>query len=172
MRWFKQDPMDTVESAMKGQGMKYHRVDARTILSGFGLESRRYFVSIRHEEDKKVVLFLFHPTLPKTDVLQGLATGQPPFVRIHTAAGHTRDQVAEICELLMEENYRMVAGRYERDRSDGELRLCIAVPYRGAALTEEQVSWCIQVGLASIDTGMDKIDALLSSEKPGARMEV
>jgi hypothetical protein len=170
--WFKHDPMNTVELAMKKHGWKYHRMDSRTILTGFGAPGHTHLVGIRHEEDKQTLLFLFHPSRSSADILKAVITGQQPFIRVHPAAGHTAEQVAQVCELLLQLNFEMALGSFERDQSDGEIRFRIALPYRDTSLTAEQVSWCLELGLASAAIGMQKIDAILHGEGEGARMEI
>jgi len=137
------DPMDVVESALGKRGWRYQRVNPQIIITGVaGLAGHGCLIAIRHEEDKRTVLFLFNP------VKESGGTHQP--LKIHPEGGYTSDQVAKACEVLMGQNYRIVLGSFERDPSDGEIRFRIALPYRDTGLTVEQVNWCIDIGIGTL----------------------
>jgi hypothetical protein len=159
------DPMNVVEDALRRRGWKYVRLDADTILTGVQTASRRlYFITIRHEEQKRTVLFLFNPLIGSAaDAFQTLAGGQPPFLRVHTNEGHSSQQVAEVCQSLMYMNYQIVLGCFERDERDGEIRFRIAIPYRDTNLTVEQVNWCIEIAIGTMDAFMPEIENVVGS---------
>jgi hypothetical protein len=104
--------------------------------------------------------------------LQAVAGGHQPFVCIHPTAGHTTDQVAQVCELLLEQNFQLALGSFERDHVDGEIRFRIALPYCNSYITSEQVIWCLEIGVASTEVGMQKIETVLHNKSRQRRMEV
>jgi hypothetical protein len=95
-------------------------------------------------------------------------TGRGPFLRVHTGAGHTDTQVAQVCAALMDFNYGLLLGSLERDANDGEVRLRIAIPYRDASPTAEQVNWCIDIGIGSLLEAMTKIDEIVGKGVAGS----
>lgn len=161
------DPLDVVEEALKRRKWKYERVDAYTILTGVAAQSGHpYFIVIRHEEQKKTVLFLFNPLLKSADdALRILAAGKPPFLRVHTDEGHSTQQVSDLCQFLMHQNYRIVLGCFERDERDGEVRYRIAIPYRDTSLTIEQVYWCIDVAVGTLEATMPDMKRIIGAER-------
>ena len=161
----KSNPMDTCERSLKERGWKYQRSDANTIVTGMtGQEGRSYYFSIRHDEQKKTLLFLFNPLRPDTEATRPLL--------IHTSAGLTEDEVAEIVALLMDENYRMVLGSFERDESDGEIRFRIALPYRDASPTLEQVNWCMMIAIATSEHVTAKVVSKLGESSSSGSWRV
>jgi hypothetical protein len=161
----KPDPMNVVENALRNRNWKYARLDANTILTGVQTVSGRvYFIAIRHEVQRRTVLFLFNPLIRgAADALQALAGGRPPFLRVHTNEGHSSQQVAEICQSLMYMNYQIVLGCFERDDSDGEIRFRIAVPYCDTKLTVAQVDWGIDVAVSTMEVAMPEIERVMDS---------
>ncbi len=158
----RQDPLDVVEEALKRRGWKYQRLDAQTILTGVVTASQRfYFIAIRHESDKRTVLLLFNPLRGAAQAIQALTAGRPPILRIHPDEGYSGQQVAEVCEKLMHQNYRIVLGCFERDERDGEIRFRIAIPYRDTNLTVEQVNWCIDIGVHTLEAAMSEIEKVI-----------
>lgn len=147
MLFGRRDPMDVVERALRERGWKYQRDNPQHIITGVSVPGFTSILSIHHEEGKKTVLFLFYPSI------EGTAT-----VKIHESAGYTPLQVARACELLLGENYRIVLGCFERDPSDGEIRLRIALPYRDTDLSIQQVNWCIDIGFATLAKIMQEVE--------------
>jgi hypothetical protein len=172
MAWFRHDPMDTVEKALKNRGWKYQRVDSKTVLSGFALQQYTCFVGIQHEEERKTLVFLFHPARTPMEVFQAVTAGGHPFVRVHTSMGHSEEQVAQVCALLLHENHSMLLGSFERDEADGEIRFRVALPYRDVHVTVEQVNWCVEIGVFALDSGMQKIQAILGGKAIAERTVV
>ncbi len=163
--------MDTVEKAMKQQGWKYLRADERTVVSGFATP-RHYMAVVRHDTGRQTLLFLFVPLQVGDLGLAQLVAGAPPLFRVHTTAGHTSDQVARVCEILLRENYRMLLGNFERDPQDGEIRFRIALPFRDGSVTTDQVLWCLRIGLESADAGMREVQNALGGHAAPPPMEV
>lgn len=164
MRLFaKGDPMDVVEQALQARPWRYTRIDAQTVISGVTTPSgRHYLIAVRHEVERRTLLFLTNPVKGPADGIPALVAGRAPLFFVHPSAGHTADQVARVCEALMDENYRLLLGCHERDQSDGEIRYRIALPYRDTAITIEQVNWCVDVGVGTMEVMMGKLDGILA----------
>jgi hypothetical protein len=60
-------------------------------------------------------------------------------------------------------NYQIVLGCFERDERDGEIRFRIAIPYRDTNLTVEQVNWCIEIAIGTMDAFMPEIENVVGS---------
>ena len=166
MLFGKGDPMDAVEEAMKRRGWRYERMDKQTIVTGVTTaRNNRYFILIRHEEDRRTVLFLFTPV---SDESGGGMLGRvgPGLRGIHTSGGYTSEQVSQACQLLMHHNYRILLGNFERDNSDGEVRYRIAIPYRDSTFTAEQVNWAIDAAIPTMDTYLERVDSFLKGRMP------
>lgn len=163
--WLKHDPTDEVERALKKRAWKYLKVDDQTIITGVGglPSGYTYFISIRHEGERKTVLFLFNPLeKDSAHAFQSAAAGRPPVMRVHPTAGHSGEQVAGVCEILMHRNYGIVLGNFERDCRDGEIRFRIPLPYCDTNLTVEQVNWCIEMATSTLEMTMPRIEGFLS----------
>ncbi|MCD6352253.1 MAG: YbjN domain-containing protein [Armatimonadetes bacterium] len=161
------DPMDVVEQALKERGWVYDRRDEETVTTGCHTSrDGKYGIIIRHEAGRKTILFLFVPMVADDagEALSGMLSGRMPFFQVHEAVGHTPDQIGDACKVLMHMNYRLLLGNLERDHRDGEIRYRIALPYRDAALTVEQVNWCIDIGLGTMDDLMPRLRAFLQGE--------
>ncbi len=160
---FKTDPLDTIEGALKKRNWRYLRLDEETIMTGVALAPTKvYSLSVRHDPERKTVVFLCSPLNSPLDALKAIASGRPPVMRVHPDAGHAQGQVAAVCNCLLNLNYGMLLGNFERDETDGEIRFRVAVPYRDARLSSEQACWCIDVTMLSIEHGMQKIEEILS----------
>lgn len=161
----KRDPMAAAEEALKKRGWKFDRMDAETLLAGVRTAfEHHYLISIRHDVDRKTVLFLLNLLNRPAGFIQAIAAGHLPFLRVHSAVGHSQEQVAGVCKVLMEENYRLVLGNFERDEKDGEIRFRIALPYRDTNLTVEQVNWCIDIAVGTLEVVMPKIEEAIGAE--------
>jgi hypothetical protein len=161
----KYDPVATVEGALKKRSWKYGKPDGESIITGVATASgHNCFISIRHVGDRKTVVFLFNPTTGMADALLAVTTGRLPFFRVHQAAGHSEDQVRNVCEILVNENYRIMLGDFERDHNDGEIRFRIALPYQDGELTADQVNWCIDIAVTTVDLVTMKIERYLKGE--------
>lgn len=163
------DPLKSVEDAMEKCNWNFHRIDDETIMSGVNTGDRNFIIVIRHDKKRESILFFFHPAKESTQVLQALRADRVPFLCVHSNAGHTEQQVADVCQFLLQHNYQMVLGNFERDPRDGEIRFRIALPYRNNSVTTEQANWCLEIGTISADNGMEKVEQLLAS---GGRMEI
>jgi hypothetical protein len=175
--FFKSDPLEVVEGVFKKRNWKSTRMDDQTILTGVGLSPARVFLlSIRHEPERKTVVFLCNFLHGPAQAMQAVAAGQPPVLRVHRDAGYTSQQVSGVCELLLHLNFEMLLGSFERDNADGEIRFRVSLPYRDIRLSSEQVNWCIDIITISLDNGMRKMEELLgwkaAGAQPGGRLTV
>ncbi|MEM4723668.1 MAG: hypothetical protein QXP01_01490, partial [Candidatus Hadarchaeum sp.] len=76
-----------VKRALDSKGWKYLQVDSATILTGVMTPAQHaYFITIRHEEDRKTMLFLFNPAKGLTQALESLTLGKLPFECVHADA--------------------------------------------------------------------------------------
>lgn len=160
--WFKtkSSPLDAVEQALQKREWKFYRVDEKTVLTGVATSlERSYMIGIRHEPERRSVVLLFNRVLGKAGVAE--AAANRPYFRVHSSAGHDRATVAEVDELLMDRNFTTLLGNFERDRSDGEIRFRITLPYRDAPLTADQVNWCIDVAVPTIDSTLVEVEQRL-----------
>ena len=162
--WFKSDVMSAVETAMKQRAWKYARVDRETVLTAVTVGAGAVFIQIRNDEARRTLLFLMGPTKGAGAMVQAVMSGMVPFLRVHVKAGHSEAHVAQVCEALLALNYRSLLGNLERDDTDGEVRLRVAVPYRDTAVTAEQVNWCVDIGVGSLSVAVTKIEEILGRE--------
>jgi hypothetical protein len=169
--WFKSDVMSVVESALKKRSWKYARTGEDSLLTGVGSPAGSVLMSIHNEEARKTLLFLMNPTTGEPS-MHAVMAGVPPYLRIHAKAGHSGAQVAQVCELIADFNYDLLLGSVERDASDGQVRLRVTLPYRDASVTVEQVSWCIDVGAATLFTALGKIQEVLGATSAQPIMEI
>jgi hypothetical protein len=159
------DAMDVVEKGLQLRGWKYDRVAPDMIKTGVHSQSgRNYSIIIVHEADKRTLVFLYNPMRPLEDIPQAVAQGRLPVMQVHTEKGQTASQVAGVCEILLQENYRIVLGAFERDARDGELRFRIALPYRDTEPTPVQVNWCIDIAIGTLDQVSDRVERFLSGQ--------
>jgi len=170
MLFSKKNQMGVVEQALKRMGWRYIRVDDDAILTGVGLPSGYHtLILIRNDEARRTMLFLFNLS-SSTDIdqmMRGMLSGHPPIMMVHPARGHTEEQVAEVCELLMYWNYRIILGNFERDQSDGEIRFRIAFPYRDSTLTVDQVIWCVSIGCSILNEAVPEIEKVIGGVSGG-----
>lgn len=166
MMFFNKDPLNVVEDALKRRGIRYVRVSRDTILIGFGSQDANFLILVTHEDTRKTLVFMLSPLREPIGALQAIAAGGMPVMRVHASAGHSASQVAKVCEYLLDTNYRMLLGSLERDASDGEIRLRIAFPYRDSMPTEEQVGWCLEIGMSSLLRVTGELSQLLGTNKP------
>jgi len=175
---FKSDPLDAIEGVLKKRKWKYLRVDGETIMTGVAIPPARLCtLTIRHELDRKTVIFLCNVMRSPMDALRAIAGGKPPVMRVHTDAGHSPAQVGSVCDCLLHLNYGMLLGSFDRDQTDGEIRFRVAIPYRDSRLSAEQAGWCIDVAMISLDHGMSKVEEILQngagvSAGAGGRLKV
>jgi hypothetical protein len=165
MMWFggKSDPMGVVENALKARSWKYVRSDDATVMTGVHLPSGWFCgIAARNEAARKTVLFIFSPIKESEAAVQAMSAGRIPFFKLHPAAGHTAEQVAGACALLMFRNYRMLLGNFERDHTDGEVRFRVALPYRDTTLTLDQVHWCMEIALESLVVTLPRLEGFLN----------
>jgi len=159
------DAMDVVEKGLQLRGWKYDRADRTMIKTGVHSQSgRNYSIIILHEEDKRTLLFLYNPMRPLDEIPAAIAQGKLPVMQVHAEKGQTSADVAGVCQILLQENYRIVLGAFERDARDGELRFRIALPYRDAEPTPAQVNWCIDVAISTLDKVMATVERFLRGE--------
>lgn len=146
---FSGDALSVIEKALAGRGWKYKKESDGAIQTGIS-SKRDYFIVVHAEKERKTAVFLFVP-LDRDDKL----------LRVHVAHGHSREQVAGVCEIITHLNFSALLGCLARDFSDGELRFRIAVPYRDTSLTVDQVNWCLDVGVGYLDSVVPKIERYL-----------
>jgi len=150
--FFTKDPIGVVEQALKQRGWKYHKPDPLAILTG--VKSRRsHLILVRHDAERKTLLFLFAPT-DRNDAP----------LHVHSSRGHSQEQIGGVSEILAHRNFTMLLGSFERDATDGELRYRIAIPYRDTNLSTQQAQWCIDIGIGSLDRMIPKIEDFLSGK--------
>lgn len=164
--FFSKDPLSVAEEALKKRGLKYLRANPTTILTGFGMPDGQVMITLRHDVDKKTLLFLFNPIKDRMQAMESLMSGRPPFLCVHASAGHSPEQIARVCEHLLNANYSMVLGSLERDHSDGEIRLRVALPYRDNPPTPDQIGWCLEIGTVSAMTNLIELKQLLGTSEP------
>lgn len=157
--FFTKEPIAAVAEALTKRGFKFHQPDSKTIICSFG-GAESILMIVKDEEEKKSLLFLFIPMKGSLHPLAEIVSGRMSLFRIHTNAGYTSDQVAKTCEFLMQQNYEMFLGAFERDASDGEIRLRVALPYRDCSPTRDQAGWCIDTGLMCLVHGIVEINRL------------
>jgi hypothetical protein len=139
----KKDALEATELALKSIDWKYSRRDDRTIITGFKSGSIAVVIAIRNETDKRALLVMGNALMGVANPMTMLGSGELKLLRVHTAAGHSAQQVSKVCEYLLSRNYELAVGAFERDPSDGEIRFRIGLPYRDAPPTEEQMKWCL-----------------------------
>jgi hypothetical protein len=171
MSWMfpQKHPLKVVEEALRRRKVKYQRMSDDLVLSGFLLDDVTYMLAIRSDLERKTLIFLVNPTRSPENKLQTIGAGSDPMLRVHTAAGQTEEQVNRVCELLLHTNYEMLLGNLERDRSDGEIRFRVALPYRDKDVSVEQVDWCVDIAVASCARAVGQILEIIGG--PGG-MEV
>lgn len=162
LTWLYPRPIVTVERALKKRNWRYLRL-SDLIVTGVRTQAGNYIIIVADDHRRKTVLMMFLPLSGVGDNLEAFAErSRPPGLRVHQDVGHLPDQVANVCELLLEENYRILLGRFERNPSDGEIRFVVAIPYRDRPLSKDQVDWCIEVGISTCDEVFPKIYRLAS----------
>jgi hypothetical protein len=159
----KSDPLGGAEAALSERGWKFSRLDADFIVTGFAISGAKVLIQIRNEPRKRALLILANPLVGNLDPIAALQAGTLPFLRIHAAAGHSSEQVARACEHLLRRNYEISIGAFERDPSDGETRFRVALPYRDALATQEQVAWCVETTVHSMAELLSDLSDLVRS---------
>ena len=107
--FFKSDPMDVVKGLFKKRNWKYGRLDDQTIITGVAFAPARIFLlSIRHDAERKTVVFLCNLLQGPAQGVQAVAAGRPPVLRVHVDAGYSSQQVEGVSELLLHLNYEML----------------------------------------------------------------
>lgn len=163
MLFGKTDPMSVVQQALDARHWKYQRVDSETIVTGVNTPlGSRFLLVFRHETDKQTVVLLVNEVGDPTAMLQAISQGNLPVLQVHVNRGHTEQQIAGVCQILLHQNYRMVLGAFERDARDGEIRFSIALPYRNSSLTQEQVNWSLEIAVSSFEIGVSKVKGFLA----------
>ncbi len=167
----KKNVMDVVQAALEARAWKFHRANEDMLLTGVDLGAVKALIRCQHEQSKRALLILVNPVAGDGGLS---SSGPPPFMHIHTRAGQSATQVAQVCELLLRKNYEISVGAWERDPADGEIRYRVALPYRDAIPTQEQVSWCIDAAASSIADLTRELTGVLKSSpvKPGAVSEL
>jgi hypothetical protein len=66
-----------------------------------------------------------------------------------------------VMELLLDINYKLALGAFERNRSDGEIRFTISVPTEDSSPTEAQMLHLLAACLFSVDTYYPAIQAAI-----------
>lgn len=170
--WFtnKVTPMSVVEDALKQRSWKYQQLDQNSVLAGFATESANYILRIAYLDAQQTLTMTFSPMVGEAKLLTTLI-GRLPVLTVHPNVGHTPEQVFRVCEALLEQNYRLVTGSFERDPSDGEVRFSVAIPVRDGSVTVQQVSWCIDLGMAASEVAFQQIREMLG-EQQSAPMQV
>ena len=162
--WGKSAVMSAIKDCLLARGWKYREKDAETILTGVtGPSGRSYFIALRHEEAKRAVLILVNPLL--ADAERPLVAPSPTSLVTDQDKAQAA-QVAAVCALLLDWNYSMVLGAYERDARDGEIRLRIAIPYVNTNVTKEQVCHCIDIAIVTLEVHLPQIEKVLQAPPP------
>ncbi len=156
---FGKKPMEIVEAVLKARAWKYGRLDNDTIITGFGTPLGNCFLSVRYDQERKTLLFLFNPVKAALGAFEALAAGQAPFLQIHEKSGHSEEQVNKLNEFLLHQNYRLLLGAFERDASDGEIRYRVSLPFPDGSPTSQQVNWCIDMGSSTVIKTMQELGA-------------
>lgn len=166
MLFFNKDPLNVVEESLKRRDLKYARLGREALVVGIGGSDGHFLIVITNEESKKTLLFMISPLREAIGTLQAIGAGGIPVMRVHASAGHSPELVARVCEYLLGKNYQLALGSLERDASDGEIRMRVAFPYRDSMPTEEQVGWCLEIGISTTIAAMHELNGLLGARKP------
>ena len=73
----------------------------------------------------------------------------------------TKSQLAQLNEMLMDTNFGLAVGGFERNRESGEVRYRVGVPTEDGGLTEAQFRHLLMASCGSVDQNYPKIMQLI-----------
>lgn len=139
--------LELLKAYLERAGMQGYQKEER-IYTGWQIKpGQGYTTIIRVHPDKNVVSFVVPDVLTVPPLLY------PP------------ERLRDFLMALHFLNYELVLGKFSYDPRDGEVRFEIFVPVDETTLTFDQFAHCIKAMLATVETEVPKLKAMLEGKK-------
>ncbi len=119
------------------------------ILTGYSGDNGNYLFVVRLQKSNNT-LFILTPSLAKA----------------HEGEKLSKPQLSDLLEALLNMNYTLALGCFERDSSDGEIRFRVSAPTENDGPTREQFTHLLMAAFVTVDRFYPEIQrAIYGGEK-------